>query len=251
MAMHAEQRRGGIWQSPAREARPTGPRDPRIPRRGTEFLLVLSFFTAMLLMATTVMAGPGSGRAIFRAKCASCHSVKRPGKKPTIEERLSEKGPALWYAGSKFREGFIEAWLRHPTPIRGMKYNSLTEKNDGNHMALPAREAVEVAAYLRGLKSPDVMEANIKPRATVRGRFIFQKKLGCYGCHTIRRGSKVVGGLTGPTLIGTAKRLNPDWIYSYIKNPGAFTPTSPMPRYSKMLSEVKLRALVEYVAAQE
>ncbi len=214
-------------------------------------LALFAVFSLLSLLSTRAEAGPAGGHAIFKAKCASCHSVKKPAAKPTIKERLAEKGPALWYAGSKFKKGFIEDWLRHPTPIRGMKYNSLTERADGSHISLSKREASVVAAYLEGLKSADVVDAGIKPKATVRGRFIFQKKLGCYGCHTIRRGSKIVGGLTGPTLLGAAKRLDPDWIYSYLKNPRAFTPLSPMPNYSKMLSEVKLRALAAYVAAQE
>ncbi len=210
--------------------------------------LVLTF---LFFTATPAGAGADGGKAIFTAKCASCHSITKPATRPTIEERLDEKGPALWYAGSKYKEGFIEGWLQNPTPIRGMEYNSLTEKAKGRHMALNSAEAGEVAAFLQGLTSPDVVEADIKPKATVRGRFIFQKKFGCYGCHTIRRGSKVVGGLTGPTLTGTANRLNPDWVYSYLKNPQTFTPVSPMPNYSGLLSEVKLKALCAYVSAQK
>ncbi len=205
-------------------------------------------FTASLFIPAPADAG---GRDIFTAECATCHSITRPTRRPTVEEALNEKGPAMWYAGSKYKEGFISRWLQDPKPIRGMKYNSLTEKSEGGHMALDSKEAEEVAAYLQGLKSPDMLEVEIKPKATVRGRFIFQKKLGCYGCHTIRRGSRIVGGLTGPTLLGTAERLNPEWIYSYIKNPGAFTPRSPMPNYSKMLSEIKLKALVAYISVQK
>lgn len=185
------------------------------------------------------------------AKCLSCHSIERPHKRATIEEKLSEKGPTLWYAGSKYKDGFLAGWLQNPRPIRGMEYNSLTDKAEGGHLALNSTEAEEVSAYLMGLTSPDVVEAEIKPKSTVRGRFIFQKKFGCYGCHTIRRGKKLMGGLTGPTLTGTANRLNPNWVYSYLKNPGAFTPVSPMPNYSGLLSEVKLKALSAYVAAQK
>ncbi|MFQ5481004.1 MAG: c-type cytochrome [Thermodesulfobacteriota bacterium] len=206
---------------------------------------------AFLLNVTTVEAGPPQGRTIFTMQCISCHSINRPAARPTIDEALGEKGPAMWYAGSKYKEGFIKRWIQDPKPLRGMVYNSLTERSEGGHMTLDTAEAAEVATYLMGLTSPDVVEVEIKPKATVRGRFIFQKKLGCYGCHTIKRGSRVVGGLTGPTLLGTADRLNPQWIYSYIKNPGAFTPRSPMPNYSKMLSEVKLKALIAYIAAQK
>ncbi len=240
-----EGRAGGITTLP------TPARRLRLAPAPALAFLIITLLAGLALNSTPAEAGPGTGIDIFKAKCASCHSVKRPARRPTIDERLSEKGPALWYAGSKFKEGFLKDWLQNPAPIRGMEYNSLTEKNKGRHISLEKDEAGEVAAFLEGLKSPDVIEAGIKPKATVRGRFIFQKKFGCYGCHTIKRGSKIVGGLTGPTLTGTAKRLNPDWVYNYIKNPRAFTPLSPMPDYSKMLSEVKLRALAGYVAAQK
>jgi len=209
-------------------------------------ILALSLFTA-----TAANAGADEGEAIFTAKCAVCHSINKPTSRPTIEEALNEKGPNLWYAGSKYKEGFIEGWLKNPKPLRGMEYNSLTEKAKGGHLALNEAEAAKVASYLQSLTSPDVTDVDIKVRATVRGRFIFQKKFGCYGCHTIRRGAKLVGGLTGPTLTGTAERLNPQWVYSYLKNPRAFSPISPMPNYSGLLSEVKLKALVGYVSAQK
>lgn len=208
--------------------------------------LILTFFFC------TLPAEGADGRGLFKAKCISCHSIEKPRTRPTIEESLSEKGPPLWYAGSKYQEGFIASWLQDPKPLRGMEYNSLTEEAAGGHIALKAAEAAGVAAYLQSLTTPDLLEeVEIKPKATVRGRFIYVKKLGCYGCHTTRRNEKIIGGLTGPTLIGTADRLNPQWIYSYIKNPGAFTTLSPMPDYSGMLSEVKLKALVAYIAAQK
>jgi len=225
--------------------------------RSPALLLRSSIVSLVLLLAVSLFtaphadAGPNDGEAIFTAKCASCHSINKPATRPTIDEALSEKGPNLWYAGSKYKEGFIEGWLRDPKPLRGMEYNSLTEKARGGHLTLSEAEAAEVAGYLMGLTSPDVVDVEIKAKATVRGRFIFQKKFGCYGCHTIRRGAKLVGGLTGPTLTGTAERLNPKWVYTYLKNPRAFSPISPMPNYSGLLSEVKLKALVGYVSAQK
>jgi len=216
--------------------------------KGSAFACLVIILALLLFNATPAEA---AGRDIFAAKCASCHSITKAAAPPTIEEKLGEKGPDMWYAGSKYKEGFIEAWLQSPSPIRGMEYNSITEKAKGGHISLGQAEAAEVSAYLMEQKSPDVVEGEIKPKATVRGRFIFQKKFGCYGCHTIKRGAKIVGGLTGPTLTGTARRLNPDWIYSYMKNQRAFTQLSPMPNYSGLLSEVKLKALVAYIAAQK
>ncbi len=225
--------------------------------RNPAFTLCLSIASLVLLLTVSLFtvpradAGSNDGKAIFATKCASCHSINRPATRPAIDDALREKGPNLWYAGSKYKEGFIEGWLKDPKPLRGMKYNSLTEKAAGGHLALSEAEATEVAGFLMKLKSPDIADVDIKIKATVRGRFIFQKKFGCYGCHTIRRGAKLVGGLTGPTLTGTAERLNPKWVYSYLKNPRAFSPLSPMPNYSGLLSDVKLKALVGYISAQK
>ncbi len=205
----------------------------------------------ILLSRSVSAAEANKGEALFTANCASCHSTIRPVARPTIDERLNEEGPNLWYAGSKYKEGFLSRWLQDPAPLRGMEYNSLLATAEGTHMALGGAEAVQIAAYLMELKSPDVIDIEIKAKTTARGRFVFIKKLGCYGCHTIKKGSRVVGGLTGPTLLGASERLKTMWIYSYMKNPQTFTPRSPMPNYSHLLSEVKLKALAAYIAAQK
>jgi len=211
------------------------------------------FLSLLLLSAGVGHAGrAGGGRSIFRSRgCNTCHRTKRPSKAPTIEARLREKGPDLWYAGSRFRKSFLERWLAKPEPIRPMAYNSLTKRNSGRHPRLGPAEARKVASYLMTLRSPDVKPAGIKPKRTGRGRFVFTKKLGCYGCHLVKRGRKVVGGLTGPTLIGASKRLTADWIYAYLKNPEKFTPVSPMPFYRGLVSEKDLKTLAAFVAAMK
>ncbi|MFQ5441584.1 MAG: c-type cytochrome [Thermodesulfobacteriota bacterium] len=212
-------------------------------------LLYLS--VAIFSRASEALAGAAEGEKIFTAKrCAACHRTEGPVK-VTLTERLKEKGPDLWYAGSRFKREFLLDWLKSPKAIRPMAYNSLTIKNRGDHARLSKEDAASVTDYLMTLKSPLVRSAGIKPNTAVKGRFIFQKKLGCYGCHMVRRGSKVVGGLTGPALIGASKMLQPDWIYAYLKDPKAFTPATPMPIYRGLVSDSDLRALAGFVAGME
>jgi len=232
----------------------TGKRIKAMPTRKAGYFLILALlcFSAVIFFhASTAAAGAAEGAKIFSTKkCVSCHRTKKRGK-VTIKQRLTEKGPDLWYAGSKFKREFLLRWLRNPTPLRPMAYNSLTAKNTGGHTRLSREDAASVTGYLMTLKSPLVKSAGIKPRASVKGRFIFQKKLGCYGCHLVRLNSKVVGGLTGPPLTGASKRLQPGWIYAYLKNPGAFTPADPMPVYSGLISDSELKTLAAYVAAMK
>ncbi len=70
----------------------------------------------------------------------------------------------------------------------------------------------------------------------------------CGGCHQYTSRKKVKGGMTGPTLIGAKKRLNPDWIYAYLKNPKVFKPVKMMPVFSGILSDKDMKSVSAYVA---
>ncbi|MBI5233676.1 MAG: c-type cytochrome [Deltaproteobacteria bacterium] len=200
-----------------------------------------------LLSVNTVMA---DGKGAFDAKnCASCHQTAGPAQEKTIEDQLAKKGPELWYSGSKFQPGFLEKWLADPQPIRPMKYYSVTEKNKGDHPKLAAGDAKAVADWLMTLKSADVKDGSIKPSNSIQGKTIFSKKQGCYGCHHLEKGGKVIGGMSAPSLVGAGKRLNPDWIYAYMTNPKVFKPVKDMPVYVGVLNDIELKAVAEYVSS--
>ncbi|GMR04442.1 MAG: hypothetical protein BMS9Abin23_0340 [Thermodesulfobacteriota bacterium] len=216
----------------------------------------LSFISVLLFLLAGFFSFPGlagaspvAGKKIFFARgCAGCHNVKGLPAGETIKTFSRRKGPELWYSGSKFRDGFIERWLKDPRPLRPLKYNSLKEKNRAGHVRLSAGEAREVAGYLMSLKSTGVKAAGIRPGVDVNGRIVFIKKFACYSCHRVRVRGKAVGGVSGPDLIGVDERLNPDWIFAFLADPRAFRPVSRMPVYKGLMSEKDLRALSSYVA---
>lgn len=216
--------------------------------------LAISVTLALALISSAAMAADAvpAGQSLFASKkCSSCHDVARPPKNYSPAEQIKGKGPALWYAGSKFKDGFLKAWLRDPKPIRPMEYNSVTEKNRGNHPALNDREAGEVAAYLMTFKSNEAAAFTPAGNRELKGRFVFQKKLGCYGCHATLKGGKLTGGLTGPALVGVKSRLRPEWVYSFMTNQRAFAPASPMPVYSGLADDEEMKALAEFVSGLE
>lgn len=205
-----------------------------------------------LVCSGYAIAGVSGGKKIFDdKKCGACHQLTGPAKEKTIKDQLAKKGPELWYAGSKFKSGFLEAWLKTPKPIRALQYNSLTKKNAADHAKLNASEAADVAAYLMSLTSSDIKPSNIKAGDNPKGKRVFITKAACYGCHQLSSKGGVVGGLSGPSFVGASARLNVDWVYAYLVNPQVFKPVRDMPNYVGIIDKQDMADLAAYVAGLE
>ena len=214
--------------------------------------LTVVFFSMVftLILAGTANADVAGGQKIFEAKeCGACHLTKGPNQDKTFEDKLKRKGPDLWFAGSKFKKEWLVKWLQDPKPIRQMAYNSIEKKNPGDHSKLSGKEAGDMTDYLMTLTSKDVVAGTIKAKKDLMGKMVFEKKQGCYGCHSSMRGAKVAGGLTGPSLVDAGKRLQGDWIYTYLKNPQAIIPVKRMPTYAGILNDAEMKSVAAYVAS--
>lgn len=213
-------------------------------------LSVAASIGAALLVMTAPSYAAG-GDAIFKKSCTGCHYTDGPAKEKTIADQLAKKGPELWYAGSKFQKDWLAAWLQDPKPIRPLKYNSLSERNQPDHPKLSAGDAAAVTDFLMGLKSPEVKAGVIQPKETAQGKNIFAKKAPCGGCHEYPVKGKAIGGKSGPSLVGAGKRLNHDWIYAYLANIKAFKPVRDMPDFGSVLPKRDLESIASYVASFE
>lgn len=218
-----------------------------------------------LLGASSPAWSTERGRDIFFQRgCAQCHTIQGPEAKVPVTERHKLKGPTLWYAGSKFRPGYLGRWLAKPQAFRGVRWGTM-DKGETPHPALPPAEAKEVAGFLEGLKDPEMPTGVVPgwgdklPRQVLRrARILFQKEQPCYACHmvhirkTVYRQAVEVGGFTGPHLIDAGLRLRPDFVVALLKSPERYAPNGRMPRYGNQaftpLSEQDLIALAAYIA---
>jgi mono/diheme cytochrome c family protein len=73
------------------------------------------------------------------------------------------------------------------------------------------------------------------------GKRLYQNKYGCNACHRVGD----AGGVVGPALDRAGFRLNPSWIYRWIKYPQAMKPETRMPNLG--LSDQDAKALVLYL----
>ncbi|MDX8400071.1 MAG: c-type cytochrome [Gallionellaceae bacterium] len=191
--------------------------------------------------------------------CTACHNVSGPVAQ-TLQEAFVKKGPDLSYAGNKYRQEWLVSWLQKPQRIRpaGMFYGDHIKpgpKNDvvdeatlADHLALPKAEATAIAAELMQLKPHDDLIAKETIEAGTisiqMGEMNFDKFWGCMACHLIE---PEYGGFSGPEVYTAAKRLQPEFMASFIRNPQAWEPKTWMP--NKQVSNGSIQKLVHYMQA--
>jgi mono/diheme cytochrome c family protein len=83
----------------------------------------------------------------------------------------------------------------------------------------------------------------ITPDMAAQGEKLFWEKYPCFTCHQIQ--GRAGGAVVGPDLTDAWRRLNPDWLVQWIKNPQAFEPATVMPNLG--LSDAEATAIVAYL----
>ncbi len=199
------------------------------------------------------------GMDILKSQCSSCHNLTGPAPQ-TLKEIWARKGPDLFYAGNRYRKEWLIQWLQNPTQIRpagefyedhikpGPKRDVVDPSTLKPHVALSKADAEAVADTLMTLKPKSDLIAKEKiDDGTVSlsmGEMAFDKFLGCMACHRIEPD---YGGLSGPELYTAGKRLQPEYMASYIRSPQAWDPKIWMP--NKHVSDGNIQKLVHYLEA--
>ncbi len=219
-----------------------------------------SVFTLLVLIgfAGTGARAADEGSAILTQRCAGCHNLTGPAPQ-SLKELWARKAPDLFYAGNKFRAEWLRAWLQKPARIRpagefyadhirsGEKGDEIDPTTLEPHLALSAADADAATQALMRLKAHDDLIAaeKIEPGTISKsmGEMAFDKFLGCMACHEIEPG---YGGLSGPELYTGARRLQPEFIASYIRSPQAWDPKIWMP--NKRVSDANIQKMVHYLS---
>jgi len=212
---------------------------------------------AAFLLVLPGLAAASDGMAILQKDCTSCHNITGPAPQ-TLQALWDRKGPDLFYAGNKYREEWLVMWLQKPQRIRpagefygkhiktGVKSDEVDAATLENHVALSKDDAVAVASELMKLKPHDdlIAKEKIEPGTISKqmGEMAFDKFLGCMACHFIEPD---YGGFSGPEIYTAGKRLQPEFIASYIRSPQAWDPKIWMP--NKHLSEMNIQKMVHYL----
>jgi len=198
--------------------------------------------------------------AVAAASCAGCHALEAPDYAVLgVGERVERKAPPLFFAGNKYREGWLAGWLQDPRSHYPAGYfpaaMAVTSTPQGDksdaaalyqHESLDADTAQAVADHLMSLRPYDELvaaagysEGNVALRM---GTMDFRKFKGCNACHQDAPGE---GGLSGPVLYDARERLTPEYMMSFIKDPTAWDPNTIMPRLE--MNDAAANKLVDYL----
>lgn len=221
----------------------------------------------LLLGGALAMAVPSfAAAAEAEARCGACHALTAPDTATLgLVERLERKAPPLWYAGNKYREGWLASWLQNPSVTLPAGYfpNAAIEHTpEGDvpapeklhqHEALPAAEAEAIAAELMALQPhADLIAAvdyNPGKVALRMGTMDFRKFKGCQACHQDAEGE---GGFSGPQLYTAWERLQPAYIVSFITDPKAWDSNTIMPQMEMNAAAVhKLADYLRLIGGEE
>lgn len=216
---------------------------------------------AITIAATALVAAAAAagGEEYLAAQCATCHALTPAdvGALP-FTERALRKGPPLHYAGNKFREDWLRAWLVAPTRIRPggsfpPDHTVVTDEGDvidtttlPDHPSVGEAHVDAVVASLmsRQLESPPPLSTPYEPKtgSLMLGKMNFNKFKGCGACH---RDATDSGGLSGPELYTAWHRLQAAFIVSYTADPTAWDPHSMMP--NRHLQEPDIHKIADYL----
>lgn len=230
-----------------------------INSKNTIRMWFLSVITGVLVIMANHPALASNVEKYIDENCVTCHAITKPDYKTLgISERMQRKGPLLYYAGDKFNKDWLQHWLESPSRIRpggSFPPDHTVVTDDGDvidkktlpvHMSVPKEMAVELAKYLMSFHLDDKpeLETPYTPGSVsmTMGKMNFNKFKGCSACH---RDNENVGGVSGPEMYTAWKRMQPEFIISYIKNPVAWDPHTMMP--NRHLQEKDIHKLVDYL----
>jgi cytochrome c2/plastocyanin len=232
---------------------------PMLTTQHTEASCVQCHKTSMELIAPDAPKLTEGYRLVERYGCYACHKIDWfPTKR--------RPGPSLLQSRGKLTREFAEAWIAKPRDFRPTTWmpqvfhlenyganETVVVANYGELDAdgLPKREikgqewndnaAAAVARFLFANHEQQEFPPVPFPGNAERGREVMNVS-GCYACHdtepypgeeenALGNDSDQAGryNTKGPNLRGVATKINPEWLFAWIKDPAAYWADTNMP----------------------
>ena len=202
-----------------------------------------------LLIAGASYVGVEASPALVKEKqCDTCHRFSKT--------ETEKSGPDLFFAGDKFQDNWMLSFLKQPEVIRLAGHTrdpgflKGTPQYTGPHPTLNSKEAQQMTDHLMSLKTlKDMPPLELPPLSKgkrVRVKILFERNYSCIACHqSYNLARQPRGGVSGPSLIDAGRRLRPEWVYQWLKNPKQFIKQGRMPLYT--FDEETLRRITQYI----
>lgn len=181
------------------------------------------------------------GRALLaRYGCVRCHTVGIPGGGKMT---ATDHPPSLEHIASKTTREWIYAWLKNPQAYAA----SSTMPN----FQLSDDDARDISAYLISQSTTVDAAAAPEPKGGAAGgdgSSLYGESF-CASCHAMQNAAgMLVGGNVGPELTKVGSKVKPEWLKSWLYDPGQWSPHTVMPHYRFDGKQIAL--LSQYLGSQ-
>ena len=162
------------------------------------------------------------------AGCWGCHNT-------VGYEDKRNRGPSLKRIAHKTDRDFVARWIRDPKTFRQSTWMPTFWNLDNNpDSELRARNDTEVAAIVEYVfeQSTDDADYAAPPRGNAERGEALANEIGCLGCHLTDENGYDQASIyrrRGPALVGTGTKLDPGFVYEWVRNPRHYWEETYMP----------------------
>lgn len=188
----------------------------------------------------TVAMIPGGrvGELFSRYRCLSCHQVGNRGDDISTAP--------LTFEGSKVRREWLIEYLLLPYTLRPILPERMPILKMSRDEATLLADAIKTFYVDPAIAADPFVGRPASDRDPAEGERLYTT-LGCRGCHIIGAS----GGYVGPPLTDTSKRLEPGWIFHFLKNPQVWRADLRCPNYGLTDTDaLRLTAYLETLGSQ-
>ncbi|HKR26550.1 MAG TPA: c-type cytochrome [Acidobacteriaceae bacterium] len=164
---------------------------------------------------------------LARYGCVRCHTVKLPDGSTMMP---TDDPPPLTHIAEKTSREWIYAWLKDP--------QSYSTASTMPNFQLSDADARDISAFLIAnsvpvpnaapRQAPAKADAAAEPTA---GASLYGQSF-CASCHATQNAAgTLAGGDLGPELTAIGTKVKPEWLRAWLRDPHAYNPATPMPRY--------------------
>ena len=173
-----------------------------------------------------------------------------------VEERKKEIKDALQVAQTKFDDAkstyeAAEKKANEEAEQKGKEVDDDAYAKEAAALAVAKKELDEAKnvderfgkrpKFAQVARPELTMKADAAEKSAEVGKRLYANKYGCNACHALNQ----EGGKVGPALDRAGFRLNPSWVYRWIKYPQAMKPESRMPNLG--ISDQDAKAISLYL----
>lgn len=171
------------------------------------------------------------------------------GRKKELQDKLQAEQQAYDQAKQAFE--LAEKKASEEADTKGVEVDETAFAKEQEVLAIRSSELEKTKAMLASFSNRPKLSSVPRPDLTMAvddaakladlGKRLYSNKYGCNACHRI--GDE--GGVVGPALDRAGFRLNPTWVYRWVKYPQGMKPETRMPTLG--LSDRDAKAVTMYL----